>query len=408
MIRIRIDQFVAISIIGIAAMALMISSAPLPKWAVTHWLFSYRDGMFRRAFMGSVFEIFFPSGLSYSQVTVIALVFLLLFSVAYVTLAWMTWKSRPSLDTYMLILCALIAPATLRFFPGDLGRFDPILILIVIICIFVLLYRPGPVGFGIVGAFAALGVAVHEEFFIGQLPILLAIMIVESRRDSTNAERLAGSALAKAALSTLPAAAIFFYAVIHPGLAYEDVARVTKALGDRTDVRADVNIILHQTRNTAEHLSYTWSTFIHDGLLFRFVPLLVSLPAVAIAVEPLSCRGPRQGVVLHTADRWVLVAGALSPLCLMPIGTNWGRWTAMTVTNLFIVSMWVLIRSSMDLSSGKRLHASGGPYSSASGNEAENIVKLSAVALCGMIPTWDFFGRLNDFASVFAVLRRLS
>jgi hypothetical protein len=294
----------------------------------------------------------------------------------------------------------------LRFFPGDLGRFDPILILIVIICIFLLLYRPGPVGFGIVGALAALGVAIHEEFFIGQLPILLAIMIVESRRASPSAERRSGPVLAIVVLSALPAAAIFFYAVNHPGLAYEDVARVTQALGDRTDVRADVNIILHQTRNTAEHLSYTWGSFKHDGLLFRFMPLLASLPAIAIAVEPLFGRVARQGFVLGTIDRWVLIAGALSPLCLLPIGTNWGRWTAMTVMNLFIVSMWVLIRSSMEnVSSGKGLHDSEGPYPIASGNEAENMVKLSAVALCGMIPTWDFFGRLNDFAGVFAVLK---
>jgi hypothetical protein len=274
-----------------AVAALSATPGAVREWLATHWLFTYREGLGRRAVVGSVLDAARGgSPPSLALITVLSLVALAGLAALLVALAVRALRADPRPGTLLVVAWLFASPATLRFVAQDLGRFDTINLAIVVGVLLLLPRCSRAVALALVAVACATGVAVHEAFLVLHVPLLLVVTAVvvapvggDTGRTTFGVERRTWVAVAA---TGFPAVATYLWVQLGAGIDAAAVPGVLAELRARTDFHVSEDSLLVQARGLGEVQAYTTGGLAGAGpaqVAALFATILVAcLPVLVI------------------------------------------------------------------------------------------------------------------------------
>jgi hypothetical protein len=342
-----------------AVAALSATPGAVREWLATHWLFTYREGLGRRAVVGSVLDAARGgSPPSLALITVLSLVALAGLAALLVALAVRALRADPRPGTLLVVAWLFASPATLRFVAQDLGRFDTINLAIVVGVLLLLPRCSRAVALALVAVACATGVAVHEAFLVLHVPLLLVVTAVvvapvggDTGRTTFGVERRTWVAVAA---TGFPAVATYLWVQLGAGIDAAAVPGVLAELRARTDFHVSEDSLLVQARGLGEVQAYTTGGLAGAGpaqVAALFATILVAcLPVLVIVGRrlwrssgervPAALRDGRLGRSGRLGPPQLLLVAGLSPLLLQPLAIDWGRWWALAAMNVTLAALW--------------------------------------------------------------------
>ncbi len=327
----RLGSHRRIALIGAITVALLVlASAPwhITNWILTHWTFRYSDGFRGRALIGSLVGWLAEDPVPQRDILVISGTLIVLFAAACVWLIVRAWGRQPTLVTAVASICLLTGPGGLPFIALDLGRFDVVGLLLLMVALTVVLRWSPAASLLLIAVFGGVGVAVHEAFLVAQLPVILAAWWVTTRPAPRRGAIMV-------AMSLMPAAAVMGW--IHAGATLAP-PEMDAALARASDYIAGDFIpeplsMAAQARETGDAMAYTWSRVSSRQSMFhRGVGLAACAPALLAGWHLLKRLGRGGGP---------LAAASFGPMALFVVGHDWGRWAALITLNTLIAGLWL-------------------------------------------------------------------
>lgn len=286
---------------------------------LTQYQFDYEHEFVKRGLIGELFRL---SGVPRTGPAIGAVSFLLLLGVAwlvYVVFTAFVGKEKSRALPFAFLLC----PATFLQAGWDQGRLDPWLFLLTLLLL-VCALRPGVAWTVVCVVLTLLAIGVHEMFLLAGFPLAfggLALMALHSpdrRRDLL----IRASAL----VVTVGVASLCIHFVGNfDTLSAEDFTHIIQVRGTVPEPNREA--ILVAFRGVSANAEYT-----HHVLSSRF-SWRVSVCAGVFAVY--------LGTALWAARRnlaamvFVLIA-TLSPIALLVLGYDYGRWFAFAAQNALV------------------------------------------------------------------------
>lgn len=286
----------------------------------TRWVFSWQDGMPRRALVGTVGLWLSDDGtISYTAMHQAAVVIRAAALVSVAAAAGWLLADKPRPIQAMLAGGVLLSPLGLPALAVALGRVDLLLIVLAVLAAAAIMRGRAAVAAGLL----VVAVLVHEAaiVFIG---VWLATFAWHRSRQWRESIVVAGPAFTVAVLVTL---------LPQSGTP----ATILAALTSRTDVPIQPNPVRAQFWGPLDNVRFTVSWAAGDGTDLAIATVVAAAPAfllcaaVAAAAWRLLCR----------ADK-TLVAVSLSPLAMVPFGADWGRWAMFSVLLCAAALLYVL------------------------------------------------------------------
>lgn len=324
----RWQPFVLIGATSVALLVLVTSPWHLTDWLLTHWTFRYGDGLRGRALLGSLLGWSTDDPVAPRTVVLVAGTLIVAFTAACVWLIVKAWGRQPTLVTAVAATCLLTAPGGLPLVALDVGRFDVVGLLFVMVSLAVVLrWRPGA-SLALVAVLGAVGVAVHEAVLVAQLPLMLAAWWVATRPVPRQGATMVAAAV-------LPAAGVMAWiaagATLSPTQADTALLRVSGYISG--DFSPEPLSMATHARDTGDAMTYTWSQVGNlRSLLHRAVGLAACAPALLVGWHLLRRFG---------RDGSLLVAASFGPLALFLVGHDWGRWLALITINVLVAGLWL-------------------------------------------------------------------
>tara|TARA_B100001057_G_scaffold221315_1_gene221707 strand:+ start:3632 stop:4840 length:1209 start_codon:yes stop_codon:yes gene_type:complete len=146
----------------------------------THWLTTYQDfGFLKRSLVGSIYSFIFSTKPNFLYIFLIS--FFILFIKIILILILVNKVIIYNKSNIIFISCCLFvtSPYFIYFYLADLGRFDQINNLILIICIFLLLKPYSIINTLLISTFVISAIFVHESFLLLQFPFLYFLVLIE-------------------------------------------------------------------------------------------------------------------------------------------------------------------------------------------------------------------------------------
>lgn len=309
---------------------------PMRAWAYTHWVFSYEHEFVKRALVGELWrQTGLPTGLQSFVVgatVVLALVLVLLAAAFLLPTLHAAPGDRRGLMRFALL--ALTCPATLAHAAYDVGRFDQVNLLLATAAVGLLAWGGGPV----VGALAVLllgaSILVHEAAVFMFVPVVLAFWYW-LRPDRPRLVVVTISAIALACLTVV--------VWLHGHMSTLDLSAYAQELASRHGNWVLPNSIAVLFRQSVEaNVAFTFDRVLSGRYLRDHVWLLlfVLAPIFWLWREIWRVGGDE----LEAPARAMLLAASSGPLLLMPVGHDYYRWWAMSITNTFLVIALLVTR----------------------------------------------------------------
>jgi hypothetical protein len=303
-------------------------------WIYTHYLFDYADGFVKRGLVGQVFSWVLDKT-TYKAVTYFSYAVFTLLAVLLCCLFSSHWaNNRERAGAFLFALLAITSPATIQHFAIDVGRFD-IAIYCIAIAALVLIHK----------------LSMRSEFF---LPILLTLLLLVATFIHEAAFVIVAPMVflfwfhGSPALKRLPIKLASFAVVLV-------VTYLVSTHGSYTHLPLDLHLdrlrseyggrvhenslaVIHNTslqENITLSLTegFTWKKMDdYAAFIFFMAPFFYLLYRFAKSNKPY--------FDLKTA---LLLASCFSPLVLYPLGIDHFRWWALSLTNLFIITSFLML-----------------------------------------------------------------
>lgn len=225
-------------------------------------------------------------------------------------------------------ILALLCAAMPAFFPRlgyDFGRFDPLDLVAGLAGIVCVLNRR----WLIAAVVMALGLLVHEDFLLFEMPLIVALAY-EELQGSAERNRAAVQLLAVPLAATV-AVMVFGRSRTDPAALLQQFAHNRAYLAALPDGRPQTNEILVLTRTLADNFALNRRMFA-EKLAVLHLPLILLWFWFIFRYVVKFYRG--NGLRLD-----LLFAAAFSPLLLGVVGFDYYRWVAMTAVNLVVVML---------------------------------------------------------------------
>ncbi len=341
-----IGAFAALTLLGLVIIERNLTSTS--SWIATHLLFSYQDGFRRRALVGTLVQYLLgPQPVSRTFATALGLGGLVLFVLLAGIFAASALRARA--DRAMVILplgVLLVASTHTRSLVLDNGRFDVLLLSITLLVALIALHRP-MVAAVVVGPLAIIALAVHEIALLAVVPLVFAM--VRERLATQPRRAPAGQRILAAGAS---GAAAFAGWLILTGRLTEEVARerVTAIARRATFPPTDEAVDIHSA-SSAETILMTLAKVAEVGPIPLLALIAVSVPLAWLAVDAMVRPSEDErpwgaAVLLQTGSPTVLMVASVSPILLMFLGVDHGRWFVLAALNLVIAAIfWQALRS---------------------------------------------------------------
>ena len=318
--------------LGAAAVLLLIGSAVasrfyadarfLQVWKpflLTQYQFDYEYEFVKRGLIGEFFRL---AGVPRTGAALGAVSLTLMLSAAALVVAAFTSfvghaKSRP------LLIAFLLCPATFLQAGWDLGRLDPwlfVLTLLLLVCV----RRPGLAWTFVCVALTLLGVGVHEMFLLAGFPLAMAGLALAALHDPDRRRDclLRGGALV---LTAGLASLIIHWVGNFDTLTSGEFTRIIQARGIVRE--PNMEAVLVAFRGVSANAEYTRQV-LADRFTWR-VGLCAAVFAIYLVTALWAARRS------WAAVGFVLVA-TLSPVALLTLGYDYGRWFAFAAQNALV------------------------------------------------------------------------
>jgi hypothetical protein len=354
-----IGAFAALTLLGLVVIERNLTSTS--SWIATHLLFSYQDGFRRRALVGTLVQhLLGPEPVTQAFATALGLSALVLF----VLLAGLLTASalRARADRAMIILplgVLLVASTHTRALVLDNGRFDVLLLSITLLVALIALHRP-MVAAALVGPLAIIALAVHEIALLAVVPLVFAMVRERLATQPTRAP--AGQRILAAGAS---GAGAFAGWLILTGRLAEEVARerVTAIARRATFPPTDEAVDIHSA-SSVETILMTLAKVAEVGPVPLLALVAVSVPLAWLAVDAMV--RPREderpwgaAALLQTGSPTALMVASVSPLLLMFLGVDHGRWFVLAALNLVIAAIFWQALHSPEVDASERAAPAG-------------------------------------------------
>lgn len=317
------NWYVVSVVVGLVA--LFKTLRPPLRWAATLAQVDYRFGLVKRGFFGSTFTPLFHlqrfkafTGFSFAVLIVLL-----------VLLAGYTVRSGLVRRRFGGIALVLFCSSYGISYLGQItGYFDEIL---AVLTLSLLLIRNPSWRFWLGLPATVVGIAIHEDFLLLFLPVLLFSFLWQTEATQT---RRSGR-LRALTLGLVSLAATAFLA-LRPGLTVQKAQLMGEQITRTVDYAPATIAFSVLTRSLVDNLQLMRKVmlepfWIHDQMLSLFVVL----PTVFLLLWLTA------GLIRSTTGQARLVlmaiAAALSPLLLHALGWDAGRWNALTILTSFLV-----------------------------------------------------------------------
>ena len=322
---------------SVAALVQLSGDDALLNWTFTHWAFTYDHGPVKRALVGEMVQQVAPPGGLFDTVWVLALILAAVVAVAACLAFWAPFVRDRRAPLLVFGVIATTHVATVQHVFYDLGRFDQIgLLLALAIAAIVLRWGTSLAAAAAVAALSALALLVHEAFLLMYSPVLVALLFRQAGRARPLRDpRLLSMAAAHGAV-------LGWLVVLGPpeiseaGLLQDLSARH----GDWIHPRSVKVLYSSMVAEAARAVSVMASVrrVVQHGVL-----ALALLPTLWLGVALVRAR--RQQAANGAGPDVTLLAAALSPLLLYPLGIDFARWWAAALTNVLLVVALLLASS---------------------------------------------------------------
>jgi hypothetical protein len=341
-----IGAFAALTLLGLVVIERNLTSTS--SWIATHLLFSYQDGFRRRALVGTLVQhLLGTQPVTQTFATALGLSFLVLFVLLAGLLTTSALRARADRALVILPLGVLLVASThTRALVLDNGRFDVLLLSITLLVALIALHRP-MVAAVVVGPLAIIALAVHEIALLAVIPLVFAM--VRERLATQPRRAPAGQRILAAGAS---GAGAFAGWLILTGRLAEEVARerVTAIARRATFPPTDEAVSIHSA-SSAETILMTLAKVAEVGPVPLLALIAVSVPLAWLAVDAMVRPGEDKrpwgaAALLQPGSPIALMVASASPLLLMFLGVDHGRWFVLAALNLVIAAIfWQALHS---------------------------------------------------------------
>ena len=299
------------------------------EWVATHYLYSYQDGLRKRALVGSVLRAVTGDGpVTLELATALGLLHLLVFVVlAGLLTAAVARRDREDATTALVLGVLIVGSTHARTLAFDVGRFD-VLLLVILLAFALLSLWDARAGLIALPPLLVTGMLVHEIAILATAP-LMTLMALHRLRSLDRARTWMLAGIGTAALTGV--VVIAFLATARRSSEAAEAALL--AISNRAAFLPANDTIWIQSSSTLGNVRNTLLRVLDVGPAAVLVLLVVAVPACVLAYE---------ATLRHDRSRsaHVLGAAALSPLILMLVAHDYGRWTVLAVTNVLILALW--------------------------------------------------------------------
>lgn len=299
------------------------------EWVATHYLFSYQDGLRKRALVGSVLRaVTGDAPVTVELVTALGLLQLLVFvALAGLLTAAVARRDREDATTALLLGVLVVASTHARTLVVDVGRFD-VLLLSLLLVVALLALWDARAGLVALPPLVLAGMLVHEISLVATAP-LMALMVLHRLRSLDRARTWLVAGVGSAALTAAVAATF----VATAGRSRDVAGAAMLSASRRAAFAPTSDAIMIQSSSTLDNVRLALGRLVDVGPPAVLVLLVVAVPACVIAYEV---------TLRHDRSRAARLLGvaALSPLLLMLVGADYGRWTVLAVLNVLVLALW--------------------------------------------------------------------
>lgn len=298
----------------------------LDRWNATHWLFDYEVGFIKRGLVGTTYQTL---GLPHTA-TILLVVTLLVATTA--SLLWILYLVRVIDDSalksagLLFLVWALTMPGSLPQFFYDLGRFDALGAIAILLGLAALNTRITPLrSLVVITCLGLVSILVHEAYYLWVVPTLFGAWVFTAEIDRTNWMALGVALLVVTG----------FVLYVGRATAADHVTRenFTRYLASKGEILPHPKSVAVQFRSLGESIDYGIRHGFTGGRFLGAVLCLVScLPALVTARQTLD------RLAEESSRQWWQWAGCLAaaalPLSLYIVGHDHGRWWAMSTFSL--------------------------------------------------------------------------
>jgi len=376
-------------LVGLYALRPLVVDHPNYSWMSTHYLVNYQEfGFIKRGLIGTLLT---GLGIPVTRWTLVFLGTGFVFGVFAMAIVFFRWATQEvgrhtPFVRNLAILCTL-SPATFMHFGNDLCRFEAINVILLMGAIMIVSRGRG----WYAGALAVIGMLIHEDFILAGYPVLLLVGLthrergraphageLSSTQKADSREKGVGGGRRRApvparlhrgesrvsrwprlnwsllpGLLTFPLVAILFIAFF--GTYEGNVERLSVKF--QTQGHFSSSTDWAAIKRKKDEIAKIWTRSVTDNIRYSLGYHVLGFHPTG---EKLTTRERRLVVtdwVILLVVMWfymrVFIKAfglnwlTLSPLSVIPLfllGTDWYRWGALAVTNMFIVSLVMIKR----------------------------------------------------------------
>ncbi len=303
-------------------------------WHMTHWAFTYEHGFIKRGLIGEITSRVFGT-VTPTIINSLSWGIMLLLAAALIYLFIKPALESKRVGAWLFAIVAVTHSGTIPHFEIDIGRFDHINLLILIVCLFVIRQPSSVLRFAVIPLLCLTGLLVHEAFFFMFLPLIFAIWFYEERC------KIWPKLLILFGLITI-AWAIAKYGILS-NITADDYIRQLKNRHIFHIAKDSVDVLFRGLKGNLAFNLKDFFSYLRPNITHHIVFALTLLPSL-ILFKKLIC-----GISFHASaceNRWLalLVAAALAPITLYVVATDHFRWWSIAITNLFIVFSYLAVR----------------------------------------------------------------
>jgi hypothetical protein len=329
--RLRVAISLYIVTLGILGFQFVNNVREVDTFKTVHWIWDYELGFVKRALPGAIAEWLLGQGANGQGIILhISSAIVLTVFLAYAAFAAVVVYARPRLRVVAIALSGALLQPALPNFAFDLGRFDAINFLLLLLACLAIISGGRLLAVAAVATCGSTAMLVHEAFLIMHLPLLLAVLVTRlATVEGLRRTALAATTMIAAALPLTAFAAIWAFG--SPSVPQTEWSAHWNAQLLHSNIYTDGALELHYL-GIIEYVRITLSHFSLVGLIFGIATVAAATGVAAAAWRhwiPAVTRWERQACF----------AAALTPVLMFAMGLDFLRWASAVTLNLLVAAL---------------------------------------------------------------------
>lgn len=320
---------------------IIFSEISLSDFRSTHYVFSFQDGLYVRALLGSLSRIIFP-GFFGNQLFIYGFQLAILYALVFliIELSYRFFNKNRNIVSFSIILLFFSMPFGISFFAKDFGRLDQVNYLLALLLI---LYFPKLNHFlkiTLMLLIFPIMIMIHEVSLLLIIPAVVYYYIYLEIDYLDSIKNIFAKVIIPLMISLLPTLMLFLFIFTEFKLDYSDynLAELTLQLNSLTDFEISQGALLPQFYSVEQNILYSFSYYQKIGRLYSIlVSTIISIPYIFISIKFLNYQlfeksGNKKLI-------YIMLVLLFSPLLISFVALDVPRWISAVVFNAFVLVM---------------------------------------------------------------------